>query len=233
MGAELGIADFLGVLVGFVLTLVVFSYVFGDNVLFRIAIHLFVGVAAGYAVAIAMVNIVLPQLVSPLLTGGPQERLAALIPFILSLLLLAKVSPRLSSLGTPVMAFLVGVGAAAAIGGAVFGTLFPQALAAMNMFGAQALLQDGGAVGGLSRFANAGVMLVGTLTTLAYFHFGAGSQKGAQKDRPLWLQVIAWIGQLFVAVTFGALFAGVYTAALMALIERLDFFLQFFGSLIP
>jgi hypothetical protein len=233
MGFGPGLADLLGAFVGFVLTLLVFSYVFGDNVLFRIAIHLFIGVASGYAVAIAMNNIVFPQLVSPLLSGSLQERLIVLLPLGFSLLLLAKISPRLSRLGTPVMAYLVGVGAAVAIGGAVFGTLFPQALAAMNMFGAQSLLRDGSAMGGLTRFGNASIMLVGTLSTLAYFHFGAQSKTGVRADRPLWLQVIAWIGQLFVAVTFGALFAGVYTAALMALIERLNFFLQFFGSLFP
>ena len=127
------------------------------------------------------------------------------------------------------MAFLVGVGAAAAIGGAVFGTLFPQALAAMNVFGPQAGTD---ALDWVVGYWNAGVMLVGTLSTLAYFHFGARPRQGVQAQRPLWLRVIALVGQFFIAVTFGALFAGVYAAALVALVERLNFLLQFILTLI-
>jgi hypothetical protein len=44
------------------------------------------------------------------------------------------------------------------------------------------------------------------------------------------VNILAWIGRGFIAVTFGVLFAGVYMAALTALIERMDsirtFFLQ-------
>jgi hypothetical protein len=223
----MGTADMVGMIVGFVLTLMIFSYIFGDNVLFRIALHIFVGVAAGYTLAIAIYNIIWPQLIIPLLSGSSQERLVTLVPLALGLLLLAKISPRLSSLGTPVMAFLVGVGAAAAIGGAVFGTLFPQALAAMNVFDFQSVFQ-----GGMGGFINASVMLVGTVSTLAYFHFGARPKKGARAEKPLWLQVVAWIGQAFIALTFGALFAGVYAAALLAMIERWDFLVQFIRSLL-
>ena len=54
MDFGLGLADVIGAFVGFVLTLLVFSYIFGDNVLFRIAMHIFIGVAAGYVVAISV-----------------------------------------------------------------------------------------------------------------------------------------------------------------------------------
>jgi energy-converting hydrogenase Eha subunit A len=37
------------------------------------------------------------------------------------------------------------------------------------------------------------------------------------------VNLLAVIGQVFIAVTLGALFAGVFSAALTALIERLDF----------
>jgi hypothetical protein len=232
MDLGLGPADLLGALVGFVLTLLVFSYIFGDNALFRIAIHIFVGVAAGYTLAIAFYNIIYPQLVIPLFTGSTQERLLMLVPLGLALLLFAKLSTRLSDLGTPVMAFLVGVGAAAAVGGALFGTLLPQALASMNEFDARSIFQGGDALTGLGKLGNASLMLVGTLTTLAYFQFGMRTRHDGKAQRPLWLQVIAWIGTLFIAITFGALFAGVYTAALMALIERLNFLVQFILSLI-
>jgi len=52
----------------------------------------------------------------------------------MGLLLLLKLSPRTARLGIPSMAFLVGVGAAVAIGGAIMGTLFPQTWASMQAF---------------------------------------------------------------------------------------------------
>ena len=42
-------------------------------------------------------------------------------------------------------------------------------------------------------------------------------------SRPLFVETLAQVGQLFLAVTLGSLFAGVFSAAITALIERLDF----------
>ena len=36
------------------------------------------------------------------------------------------------------------------------------------------------------------------------------------------VEILAWIGRVYIAITFGVLFAGVYMAALTALIERID-----------
>ena len=62
-------------------------------------------------------------------------------------MLVAKAFPRLSILGSPVMAFLVGVGAAVAIGGALLGTLFPQFTATTQLFDAAAIQASGKNVG--------------------------------------------------------------------------------------
>ena len=126
------------------------------------------------------------------------------------------------------MAYLVGVGAAVAVGGAVMGTLFPQILASVNRFDLgsveSALLPE--------RLFEASIILVGALSTLIYFHFGAkpGADGYAQRN-PL-IRTIALIGQIFISVTFGVLFAGVYAAALTALIERLNFLWTFIASLL-
>ena len=53
--------------VAFVLTLMAFSYLLGDNPIFRLAEHLFVGTAAGYAVVVAYHNILRPKLFVPLI----------------------------------------------------------------------------------------------------------------------------------------------------------------------
>jgi hypothetical protein len=232
--ADATLFDLLGALLGFGLTLVVFSYVLGDNFLFRVAIHAFIGVAAGFAVVSIFYNVLLPQLFEPLISGDSLERLLALIPLILGLFLLARFSQRFAVLSSPVLAFLVGVGAAAAVGGAVIGTLFPQVGASVNTF--DLLAVPAGSSDYLARlvgkFGNASIMLVGTLATLIYFHFGVRSTHTLVTKRPPWIEAIAWVGQVFIALTLGTIFAGVYAAALAALIERSNFLINLIFSLI-
>jgi hypothetical protein len=137
---------------------------------------------------------------------------------VLSGLLLFKVSPRLSRIGNPAIAYLVGVGVAAAIGGAVMGTIFPQVMASINLFDADAIRQTGESP--MLMLLQGVMIIIGTLTSLIYFHFGVKPRLGAPGRRPEWMEILALIGQVFIAITLGAIFAGVLTASLAALIER-------------
>jgi len=195
-------------LIGFVLTLLIFSYLIGDNPLFRIAVYLFIGVASGYAAVVVWHSVLVPKLFDPL--GDPSRLALTIVPFILSISLLAKLLPRVSWIGNFAMAVLVGVGAATAVGGALVGTLIPQAEAAMGNV----------------------VMLAGTVLTLAYFQFGAKRAADGAVKRNAVFELLAWLGRIFIAVTFGVLFAGVYMAALTAMIERLSSVINLVKSLL-
>src|SRR5512135_1074058 len=131
--------DLLSSAVAFLLTVMVLSYLIGDNPAFRVAVHLFVGVAAGYAAAVAWWQVLWPDLLAPLLTGSPETRVALVIPLVLSGLLLMKAWPPLTRLGMPALGFLVGAAAAVAVGGAVQGTILPQTAAAADAFSIQRL----------------------------------------------------------------------------------------------
>jgi hypothetical protein len=206
-----------------ILTLMVLSYLIGDNAFFRVAIYLFIGVSAGYVTVVAWYQVLLPRLIQPLLAGGAGWVL--IVPLILGALLLMKISPRLSSLGSPSLALMVGVGTAVAIGGAVLGTLIPQIQATISPF-------DLGRAQGAAaeRLFEGSIMLVGTITTLAFFHFGAKQSAGNRPERNRWIEIMAAIGRFFIAVTFGVLFAGAYAAALTALTGRLYFIWNFIVS---
>jgi len=217
--------------IGFLSTVFILSYLFfGDNAIFRIATFIFVGAAVGYVAAVAVTDVLYPAFVQPFLSGAALTDTGQLIRIGIlllgSLLLLFKVFPRLSQIGQLPMAYLVGVGAAVVIGGAVLGTLLPQITATFDGFD---LLSAGASIADTS-FAlfNGILVLLGVVGTLAYFHFGA-SQKpdGSVRRNPL-LNILAWVGRVFIAITFGVLFAGVYMAALTALIERLDSIRNFF-----
>jgi hypothetical protein len=226
---QLNLADLVGMLVAFMFTLFIFSYIFGDNALFRVAIYIFIGVSAGYAAVVAWYNVVWPQLLRPLVFGSQSDRLFVLFPLILGGLMALKISPRFSRLGNPAVAYLVGVGVAAAIGGAIIGTIFPQVTASINLFDTQAMPRNESPIWTLTK---AVTVLIGTLATLLFFHFGAVRKPNQLPKRPEWLEWIALVGQIFIAMTFGALFAGVFAAALTALIERIFFIFNFVASLL-
>ena len=217
-------ADLIAGIVSFLLTLMILSYLIGDNPAFRVAVYIFVGVSAGYAAAVTWWQVLSPRVVDPLLNGSFTERVLALVAFILGALLLMKLSPRTTRLGNPSIAFLVGVGAAVAVGGAVMGTLFPQIWASISVLD----ISNAGQYLGERLFFGV-LMLIGTVTTLVYFHFGAKSTPGGPRRGKL-VTVLGWIGQIFIAITLGVLFAGVFTAAMTALIERLNFIWTFLAK---
>ncbi len=215
-------------LAAFFLTILVLSYVLGDNPLFRIATYLFVGVSAGYVTVLIIYQVFVTRLFNPFIAGNLQQKLLLLIPIALGFLLIFKLFPKLSSIGNVSMGFLVGVGVAIAIGGAITGTLFGQIQGAINPFDLSTA--RGSAIGQLA----GGVFLLGgTITSLAYFHFGARNRTEPTPTRPATVEILAKIGQIFIAITLGSLFAGVLAAAITALVERLDYIIGFFRSLFP
>jgi heme/copper-type cytochrome/quinol oxidase subunit 2 len=126
----------------------------------------------------------------------------------------------------PAMALLVGVSAAVAVGGAVTGTLLPQAGATINLFDTHAAAS----VPQLAQMMfNGAWILAGVTTTLVYFHFGARTTRDGSARRFGFIEFLAFIGSIFLAITLGVLFAGVYSAALTALIDRFHFFGTLFG----
>jgi hypothetical protein len=201
------LAEPLGTIIAFVLTLMVFSYILGDNALFRLATHIFVGVAAGYAAVLVIYNIIIPVLANP---GDELVRLGP--PLILGVWLLTKISPRLSRLGNPVVAYLVGAGSAAAISGALLGTIFPLV---------DQSTRELTGTGVWNTLVNGSIILVGTIATLVYFHYGAHPTPSGVTRRSPPIEIGAWIGQFFIAITLGAIFAGVYLAVLPVFIERI------------
>jgi len=214
--------EVISAVIGFILTLMVFSYLIGDNPMFRIAVYLFIGVASGYAAAVIVNNFLFTRFqLLPL--NDPTQLIIGLIPFFLAATLLTKLSPRISWMGNFAMAVLVGVGAATAIGGALIGTLIPQSEAAMEEFGSHSIFA----------LIEGVVMLSGTVLTLAYFQFGARrTADGSVKRNPI-IEVLAWLGRIFIAVTFGVLFAGVYISALTAMIGRLSTILNIVNDVKP
>jgi len=213
--------DLITGILGFVFTLLVLSYLVEDNPLFRVAVHIFVGLSAGYVAVGVWQQVIISKLLVPMLMGDWLQRAFLLIPLLMSILLLGKMSPRYQAFGRPVVAFLVGAGAAVAIGGALLGTLLPQIQASIALFDFSAT----NARPLTETLTEAILILLGTVSTLAYFQFTVRGKSGKRNA------LLTIVGQVFIAITFGVLFAGALTAALTALIDRVAFLVQFFDTI--
>lgn len=200
--------DLLAGALSFLLTLAVLSYLVGDNPIYRVAIHLFVGAAAGYAVVITYYNVIYPRLLAPLLAFQFVGPGLPLVAGGLGLLLLLKPLRLVSPLGSLVIAFMVGVGVAAAIGGAVLGTIFPQTQATILS------VLPGDDPNGLEKAIEAAVIILGTLATLGFFYYGGRGEAGRPGDRPTLLKPVAFVGQIFIGAAFGLMYAGALLASL-------------------
>jgi len=230
---DLSGVDLIGAIIAALLTIMVLSYLIGDNPLFRLSTYLFTGIAAGYAGTIAFHNILKPSLVDPLLAKGfsgimdgslfsDVQGIWIIGAWILILMLLLKLSPSTSRWGSLPMVILVGVGAAVVVGGAITGTLIPQSLSAVSSLNLGTVSPQTGETG-LERIMNVLIMLVGTVCTLLYFQFTTKKSPTGIGTRPKILERLATVGKVFIAITFGTMFAGALSATLLALSERMDF----------
>jgi len=221
--------DLITGILSFTITLMILSYLIGDNPLFRIAIYLFTGVSAGYIAAVTCWQVLWPKLIVPLLYGDKIRQALAGVSLLGVGLILMKILPRLSKIGSPSMAYIVGVSAAVAIGGALTGTLFPQIAATINAFDLRSAAAHN--IGFLEVVFNGSFILVGVVTSLAYFHFGAHTNQDGSVRRFVLFEFLAWFGRIFIAITLGVIFAGVYAAALTAFIERMSSIINFIGKI--
>jgi len=206
------LSQFVGPIIGAILTLFVLSYVIGDNPLYRLALHIFIGVLIGYSLGIAVREVLL-RMALPGLLSNP---LSVLVPLVLGMLLLFKGFPRQAFVGNFSVAYLIGVGTAVALGGTLLGTLGPQVRATGEALSPASLSSlRFGLLDGL-------MIVVGTVCTLLTFTFTRGD---GQREDVTWRSIVqgaAWIGRLFLVVAFGVAFAGALTASLSVFVGRME-----------
>jgi len=181
-------SDVLATWVAAIVTLVVLGGLLGERRLFGWSQHLLAGLATGFLALLAITEVIVPRLVTPIADGG-----AGRLELWLGLALVGATAgapwlPRIVA-AVPVS---LGIGslAAFALGGAVIGTILPQLVAATAVGGRDAA---GTAIG----LAGAGI------SGLVLFSFLHGVQRGralsAASSLGRWLLiggVGAWLGYL-------------------------------------
>jgi hypothetical protein len=187
------------------LTLCIFSFLYRDNILYRFAEHLFVGVSAGYLVALTWHNQIYPNLIVPLFIEG---NLFYIIPLGFALCYFARFVPRLNHLIRLPIAFVLGWGSGVAIPAFFQRDILRQTQGTL-------LVRDA-----FTRWDSglwAVVILVGVISTLIYFFFS--------RERKGIIKPTANLGVIFIMLGFGASFGYTVMARISLLIGRLQFLL--------
>ncbi len=208
----------IGIWVAALLTLAIYSFLYGDNPAYKLGEHIFVGVSVAYGAVILWYEGLVPLLINPLFrphlvedATGPKYSL--IIPMVLGLLILSRFVPRYDWLSRWPIAFVMGLGAGLSIPRSVESYILRQ------MHGTMLPLLPPGANGGydfLTGFGNL-LLVVGVVCTLTYFYFSA-RHEGL-------LGRASRVGIWFLMVAFGAGFGNTVMARISLLIGRVQFLL--------
>ncbi|MCX7017886.1 MAG: hypothetical protein WCK47_03800 [bacterium] len=221
------LVDLFGVWLTVLLTLAVFSFLYRDNPVYKIAEHLYIGIAAGYTFYQAFRTTIYPNLVQHMIDGAQkiqagdpagwqmQWRFGA---FVLGMLMLSRLVPSWSWVSRWPMALVVGAFAGLNLIGYARANLVDQISATMiplagrmpGVNGMLPLLPQ--ASPGDSSIINHLVLVVGVISVLTYFFFSK------QQNKPL--RRIGVVGIWFVMITFGATYGSIVLARVSLLIGR-------------
>lgn len=197
--------------IGFVLTLFVYSYLLGDNLLYRLTLAVFVGLVSAFTAIITFESLILP-----LLDGSLGNSLLIVIAGVLALLLLLKPFVALKSLTNLALAFLIAVGTAVTLIGTITGTLIPITLDTSRL-----VTSD------VWAFVNSLIILIGVLSSLFYFRYVARRRPDGTIVRGRVSRSVATIGQGFIVVTFGVIYGATILTSLTILSGQVG---QLFGQ---
>ncbi len=210
--AAMSLADIIGVWIAAFLTLAIFSFLYRDNPIYKLAEHIFVGASAGYGVVITWREAVMPDLINPLINPQAldmtEPNYMVLIPGALGLLMFSRFFRRWDWLSRWPIAFVMGMGAGQTIPAIIQADLLKQARATMLP------LWPHGDVTAWIAFSNL-LLVIGVICTLSYFYFSR-EHTGA-------LGVTSKIGIFFLMVSFGATFGNTVMARVSLLIGRVQF----------
>ncbi|MCK4304612.1 MAG: hypothetical protein KAY24_10285 [Candidatus Eisenbacteria sp.] len=185
------------------LTLCAFSFLYKDNILYRFAESVFVGVSFGYYIGLAKINTLEPNLFRPLF-GNFGEQWSLIVPFLLGVILYLRYIPKLAWVSNWSLAVYIGYYIGVNLLQRLQGEILPQAKGTMLPLN----------VGLWPTLCNL-VVIIGVVTVLIYFFFSS-PHKGVLKPT-------ARIGIYFLMISFGASFGYTVMGRVSLLIGRLTF----------
>ena len=208
----------LGAWVATGLTLFIFSFLYRDNPLFKLAEHLYVGISVGYEIVKAYDTVWLRLIYEPMIKQGDWTLLS---PVLIGTLMLMRYIPKAAWLSRLAFAFVVGVGAGLAIPRIISTYILKQiedTVRPLVSLGADGVTFTYSLLNPASDL-NAIILLFGVVSVLFYFFFSV-EHTGA-------IGVAARGGILFLMIAFGAAFGYTVMARMSLLIGRFTDLIEF------
>jgi len=216
--------QFFWLLLSFILTIMIFSFIFGDNPLFRIATYFFIGVSSAYVLVLLVYQVVIPKLLLPLFSGDLNQRLLQFIPLLLSILLMFKLFRKTNQIGNISLAIIVGGGAAIILTSAFTGTIVPMMNMVTDPFSFRSL--------SIQNFFSGVFLVLGVTSSLLYLQMSSLKETSSFQIPSKIKTITQYIGAIFIGISLGSVYAGVIISSAIALIERINFVINFLYSLI-
>jgi hypothetical protein len=206
---ELTTAQAVGTLIAGALTLMMYSFLYKDNVFYKFGEHLYVGISVGYLVNIEWYNVLKPMFVVPFFY---QQDYILVIPAILGIMMLMRFIRQVAWMSRTPMAFIIGVGSGLAIPAVLNASILEQLYSTIIP-----LWMPGSPSGGEWWFGTLSLWLIflGVLSVLFYFYFSI-EHKGI-------VGKLGTVGIWFIMVSFGAAFGYTVMARVSLLIGRVQF----------
>lgn len=208
----------LGAWVATGLTLFIFTFLYQDNPLFKLAEHLYVGVSVGYTIVKAYDTVLIRLIYEPMVKQGDWS---LLIPLGIGTLMLARYIPKATWLSRIAFAFIVGVGSGLAIPRIISSFILKQVEDTVRPLVSIVQGEPTFTYNLLDPTSNLNtiVLLIGVVSVLFYFFFSI------EHTGPV--RVAARTGILFLMVAFGAAFGYTVMARMSLLIGRLSDLIEY------
>ena len=218
--------ELVGVWIAALLTLCVYSFLYKDNVFYKVAEHLFVGISVGWGLCVTYHQVILPKMVyrlfRPELVDLEHADYLVAVPVLIGLLWFARFIPGIGWLTRIPIAAVVGYGSGVGATAAIQGNLLPQLGATLLPVVARS---DSGSFDLWLSVGNT-VLIIGVICVLAYFYF-------SREHRGV-LGGMSRVGIYFLMMAFGAGFGYTVMARVSLLIARVEFLLfDWLQPLIP
>jgi hypothetical protein len=187
----------VGIWIGAICTLACFSFLYKENVFYRLAEHLYVGLGAGYFMVQGW-NSIKNTAWTPMLRDG---KISMLIPMVLGILLFSRFFKSYKWVSRIPMAFMVATGIGLSARGAITAEFVQQIRATIIP---------------LNSIDNV-LIVLGTIGVLSYFFFSKkfSSLPGVKQS--------SLIGRYIMMAAFGAAFGNGVMGRISLLIARLQF----------
>jgi hypothetical protein len=203
-------AQAIGIIIATALTLMMYSFLYKDNIFYKFGEHLYVGVSVGYLVNIEWYNVILPMFIVPVFY---QRNFILFFPALLGLMMLMRFVRQVSWLSRTPMAFIIGVGSGLAIPAVMNASILEQLNATIK----QLWITPVAANTGMWWWDTISlwIIFVGVLSVLFYFYFSI-EHKGI-------VGKLGTVGIWFIMISFGASFGYTVMARISLLIGRVQF----------